>query len=299
MKYKLFILLALLSLLSCSQEKNNKQNMIFSELINYQYLDDSRPGYYLQVNSQNCHYEIKVNDLDTGKYFDPYSSYSVRIPLNLRIFKSGEQPISVKILPFQGKTLSKQASLQLRLISYSDMTDLENDYGGSTDLWEWKMPNLEEDFPFYAMDTVFEAKVPFEIDILNKYASDLSKIDNNILLKEVINQFKIKHASIKNNSQDVNALKYSFAPHMVQIYGSKEKLDKTVESILIAKPNEVLQPLENFVLKLYGNGRIATLLNTIDHDSAIWWADKHTGEPIGWQPVYLFKNKDTGEWHVW
>ncbi|WP_282057149.1 hypothetical protein [Maribacter luteus] len=272
--------------------------LIAKELRNYKFLDDSRPGYYLQVNSQNCHYEIRVNDLNGGKYYDPYSSYSVRIPLNQRIFKSGEQSLSVKVLPFNGDTLSKQASLQLRLMMYPDMTDKENDYGGSTVLWEWEMPHIEQDLPLFAMDTVFEAKVPYKIDILDKYATDLSKMDEKELLSEVLNLFEQRHRQLKNYGENEKLMNDILQRAHVQLYYSQEKINE-LSSKTTQRPNEVLQPLENFELRLYGNGRIVTLLNTFDYDSAIWWADKDTGEPIGWQPVYLFKNKDTGEWHIW
>ncbi|MDO6811222.1 hypothetical protein Q4603_21575 [Zobellia galactanivorans] len=272
--------------------------LIAKELRNYKFLDDSRPGYFLQVNSQNCYYDIRVNDLDTGKYFDPYPSYSVRIPLNQRILKSGEQSLSVKVLPFNGDTLSKQASLQLRLMMYPDMTDKENDYGGSTVLWEWEMPHIEQDLPLFAMDTVFEAKVPYEINILDKYALDLSKMDGKKLLPEVLHLFQQRHRQLKNHGEDKKLMNDILQRAHVQLYYSQERISE-LSSKTTQRPNEVLQPLENYELRLYGNGRIVTLLNTFDYDSAIWWADKDTGEPVGWQPFYLFKNKVTGEWHTW
>ena len=88
-------------------------------------------------------------------------------------------------------------------------------------------------------------------------------------------------------------------PAFIQIYADKEKQDRSMESAIVTKPNEVLQPLENYQLRLYADGKMATLLSNNDFESAIWWADKDTGEAIGWQPLYLFKNKNTGEWHVW
>ncbi|WP_259367355.1 hypothetical protein [Cellulophaga baltica] len=274
-------------------------SFIAKELRNYKFLDDSRPGYYLQVNNQNCHYEIRTNDLYTASFFDAYSSYSVRVPLNLMILKSGEQSLSIKVLPLEDNKLSKKADLQLRLMMYPDMTDKENDYGGSITLWDWEMPSIEQDLPLFAMDTVFEAKVPYKLDILEKYALDLSKMNEEKLLKEVFQLFEERHNQLYNNVHDEKLLNDSYQRLHVQTYYSKERINKLAAKAISKEPNKILQPLENFKLQLYGDGKIVTLLNTIDYDSALWWADKETGEPLRWQPFYLFKNKDTGEWHVW
>lgn len=301
MKLKIIVIIGILfTVTSCSQKKNMKtdNSLIAKELRNYKFIDDSRPGYYLQINNQNCHYDIRVNDLNAGRYFDPYAGYSVRRPLNLRILESGEQSLSVKVLPFNGDVLSKKVNLQLRLMMYPDMTDKENDYGGSITLWDWEMPAIEQDLPLFAMDTVFEATVPYKLDILDRYAQDLSKIDTDELLKEILPLFEYRHKQIANDEHDEKFFIENLQRFHVQVYYSEERIKK-ISKKPSEVPNEILQPLENYKLQLYGNGKIATLLNTIDNDSAIWWADKDTGEPIGWQPVYLFKNKDTGEWHVW
>ncbi|WP_199271493.1 hypothetical protein [Cellulophaga sp. L1A9] len=290
------------TLLGCAQQPKDLKtdnSQIAKELRNYKFIDDSRPGYYLQINNQNCHYEIKTNDLNTARFFDPYSSYSVRVPLNLMILKSGEQSLSVKVLPLKGEVLSKQADLQLRLMMYPDMTDKENDYGGGITLWDWEMPAIEEDLPLFVVDTVFEAKVPYKLDILDKYAQDLSKMDEEKLLKEVLQLFKERHTQLYNNVHDEKFINESIQRFHVQVYYSEERINKLAAKAISKEPNKILQPLENFKLQLYGNGKIVTLLNTIDYDSALWWADKETGEPLRWQPFYLFKNKDTGEWHVW
>ncbi|QXP54773.1 hypothetical protein H0I25_11815 [Cellulophaga sp. HaHa_2_95] len=294
--------MGIFTFLGCAQQPKDPKtdnSLIAKELRNYKFIDDSRPGYYLQVNNQNCHYDIRINDLDAGKFFDPYPSYSVRIPLNLRILRSGEQLLSLRVLPFTGNMLSKQANLQLRLMMYPDMTDKENDYGGSITLWDWEMPAIDQDLPLFVMDTVFEAKVPYKLDILDKYALDLSKMDEEKLLKEVLQLFKERHTQLYNNVHDENLLNDFYQRLHVQTYYSKERINKLAAKAISKEPNKILQPLENFKLQLYGNGKIVTLLNTIDYDSALWWADKETGEPLRWQPFYLFKNKDTGEWHVW
>ncbi|MDB0613258.1 hypothetical protein PL371_15605 [Tenacibaculum maritimum] len=39
-------------------------------------------GYYLQINHQNCHYEVRVNDEEAYQYRDRYPVMSIRVPIN-------------------------------------------------------------------------------------------------------------------------------------------------------------------------------------------------------------------------
>lgn len=266
---------------------------------NYEYLNNNRPGYYLQVNNQNCHYEITLNDFTAGRYFEPYPVYSVRVPLNLRILSSGEQKLSLKVLPFVGDTLSDKAGLQLRLIRYADMTDLENEFGGSTILWEWKMPKLgEQNLPVFVMDTVFEAEVPYKLEVLDLYATDLSQLEEREVFEEVLEEFKKKRKSIIEKTQDRDYLLRHLGRAFVQIYPDKELLHKTVDGMMTIEDGMQPQPLEDFEFRLYYNNRLATLVQKENKEPAIWFKNPETGD-LSSQPYYIFKHKDTGTWHMW
>ncbi len=302
-KIELFtVLFLLLSLTSCSQ-KPNKMNEIDKQIYkfykNYKFLNNTRPGYYVQINNQNCYYEMRVNDLAAGEFYDEYPAYSQRIPINYNILKSGEQKLSLTVMPFKGDTLSAKANIQLRLMRYPDMTDLENDFGGSTTLWEWEMPHIgNQNLPFVKFDTVFKADVPYKIDVLDKYATDLSKLDKGVLVKEVLTEFTKKRNSIINSTQDIDLLRSHLAIVLVQVYENEEFLDEIVDDSMIFGEGKEPQPIENHKLKLYYNNRIATLVNKDDKESAIWFKNPNTGA-ISWQPHYIFKDKETGTWHVW
>ncbi|MFL0093064.1 hypothetical protein V3A08_15705, partial [Tenacibaculum maritimum] len=81
------------------------------------YIDERLPkhGYYLQINHQNCHYEIRVNDLESAIYRDPEPVMSIRVPINPEISKSGTQSLSIRVFPIKGAFLSKMADLSIGL----------------------------------------------------------------------------------------------------------------------------------------------------------------------------------------
>ncbi|WP_282133532.1 hypothetical protein [Cellulophaga baltica] len=303
MKLRLcFSTILLFVMVACGQNKNdfNKIDMKITDYYkDYKYLNNNRPGYYLQVNSQNCHYEIDINDLSCGEFYDPYPMYSVRLPLNLNILKSGQQKLSLKVLPFVGDFISENSGIQLRLIRYDDMTDIENEFGDSKIIWEWKMPNVaEHKLPIFIFDTTFEAKVPYKIEVLDLYATDLSELDEKAVYDQVLKEFQLKRESIVNNTQDRDYLIRHLNRAFVQIYPDNELLTKTVDDMMKVENGMELQPLEDYEIRFYYNYRIATLVRKENKQPAIWFNNPSKKEK-SYQPYYIFKNKETGTWHMW
>ncbi|KGK30606.1 hypothetical protein [Cellulophaga sp. E6(2014)] len=299
--FSLFSIL-LLALVANGQDKVNF-DQVDTEITNhykdYKYSNKKRPGYYLQINNQNCHYEIDINDLSCGEFYDPYPMYSVRLPLNLNILKSGEQKLSLKVLPDVGDFIKESASLQLRLMRYDDMLDIENEFGKSKVIWEWKMPNVgEHKLPIFIFHTTFEAKVPYKLEILDLYATDLSVLDKKVVLEEVLKEFQLKQESIVNNTQDRDYLIRHLNRAFVQIYPDNELLAKTVDDMMIVENHMELQPLENYEIRFYYNYKIATLVRKENKQSAIWFNNTSKKEK-SYQPYYIFKHKETGTWHMW
>ncbi|WP_282164900.1 hypothetical protein [Cellulophaga baltica] len=299
--FSLFSIL-LLALVANGQHKVD-YDQVDTEITNhykdYKYSNKKRPGYYLQINNQNCHYEIDINDLSCGEFYDPYPMYSVRLPLNLNILKSGEQKLSLKVLPDVGDFIKESASLQLRLMRYDDMLDIENEFGKSKVIWEWKMPNVgEHKLPIFIFHTTFEAKVPYKLETLDLYATDLSELDEKVVLEEVLKEFQLKQKSIVNNTQDRDYLIRHLNRAFVQIYPDNELLAKTVDDMITVENGMELQPLEDYEIRFYYNYKIATLVRKENKQSAIWFNNTSKKEK-SYQPYYIFKNKETGTWHMW
>ncbi|MGG6231146.1 hypothetical protein [Tenacibaculum sp. SDUM215027] len=260
-----------------------------------------KAGYFIQINNQNCHYEVKVNDFLAHKYIDPYPAYSVRPMLNGRILKSGKQTLSIRITPLQGEVLSKNADLAIRLLRYPNMLDKENEFGGSTIIMEWEMPQVKEELPYVQFDTIFNAEVPYVINDID-YAIDLSKMDEDKLLKEVTHKFKEMHRMMSEDYDSFNRIHKSlFERSVLSRYYSSEFVEECLldnkESFQAEREN--IQPIENYVLKLYGNGKIATLERIKDGGYIIWAKDPETCTESLSLPLYIYKDKRDNQWHIW
>ncbi|WP_158978218.1 hypothetical protein [Cellulophaga sp. L1A9] len=302
-KILLTLVVNLFVIIGFAQKTTIDYTIIDKEITNhykdYEYLNKKRTGYYLEVNNQNCYYEIDVNDLSCGEFYDPYPMYSVRLPLNLNILKSGQQKLSLKVLPDVGDFIKESASLQLRLMRYDDMLDIANEFGKSKVIWEWKMPNVgEHKLPIFIFHTTFEAKVPYELETLDLYATDLSELDEKVVLEEVLKEFQLKQKSIVNNTQDRDYLIRHLNRAFVQIYPDNELLAKTVDEMITVENGMELQPLEDYEIRFYYNYKIATLVRKENKQSAIWFNNTSKKEK-SYQPYYIFKNKETGTWHMW
>ncbi len=285
----------------CSVYGQQKKNMNTqtSQQNNYPYKNDSRPGYYLQINNQNCYYELDINGLSSTEYYGEYPAYSTRIPLNLQILKSGTQSLSLKIVPYKGDTLSPKANLQMCLIKYADMTDLENEYGGSTVLWNWEMPDIEnQKLPLFVYDTVFKAEVPYSINTLDTKAVDLSKIDKDILLEKVLTEFTRIRASVINKTQDKEALCKLVNRGIIQLYKGEKLKDEVVDDMINLGDGKEPQALENFEMCMYYHNRTVTLVRKVNKGAVIWFENPETGG-TSWQPVYIYIDKVTGKWVRW
>ncbi|MBA6316552.1 hypothetical protein [Cellulophaga baltica] len=299
--FSLFSIL-LLALVANGQHKVDYDQVdieITNHYKDYKYSNRKRPGYYLQVNNQNCYYDIRVNDLIASNYFREHPAYSVRIPLNLNIVRSGEQLISVKVFPVIGEKLSEKAGLQLQLVRYSDMTDPDHEFGRFTVLWEWEMPKVgDQKIPEFTIQHEFDAKVPFVLETLDLYAQDLSELEEENVLKEVIEHFTIKRQTIINKKQDRDHLERHLKRALIQLYKGKELSDKTIDGMINIKDGMEPQPLEDFEIKYYYNNKVITLVRRTDKRPAIWFKNPNTGA-MSRQPYYIFKNKETGTWHMW
>ncbi|WP_062062564.1 hypothetical protein [Aquimarina longa] len=300
MKKTLIFAVVFILTTACAQQKNKtNMNTNTAKQVTSSSQQETHPGYYLQINNQNCYYELNTNGLRSGIYYGEYPVYSIRIPLNLQILKSGEQSLSLKVFPYKGDTLSPKANLQMRLIKYADMTDLENEYGGSTVLWNWEMPEIgEQHLPLFAYDTIFKAEVPYTITTLDTKATDLSKIDRDKLLEEVIAEFTKTRASIINKTQDVDMLNKSIKRLLTQLYEGDKFKKEVIGGMINLGDGKEPQPLENFEMRLYYHNRVVTLVKNDDKEPAIWFKHPETGAR-SWQPVYIYKDNTTGKWERW
>lgn len=294
------IIISLFLTLGCKESK--KTNIAMKNLPTISTIDQTKEksGYFLQINNQNCHYEIRVNDFQVLKYVDIYPVYSVRPGINSEILKSGQQKISIRVRPLKGNVLSKNADITIRLLRYPNMLDKENDFGGSTTIMEWEMPQITAALPYFQFDTVFNATVPYEIKELDN-AIDLSQMDKVQLTKEVVKEFKDIHKMLITDIATFNSKQKSAFNRtaIVNYYTQefiKEVLDDNEQTL---SEEDKIEPIENYILRLYGNGRVATLERIHDGGRIIWAKDPDTGNESLSLPLFIYKDNRDNNWHIW
>lgn len=309
MKKVITIVLCVLITPFASCQKKNMENMNKKIDFSGDYIlneKESKTGYYLQINNQNCNYKVLVNDLLSEEYNDVYPMYSTRTMLNYEILKSGNQDIKVIILPREGSnTLSQKASLDIKLLKYANMNDVDGGFGGSVELMSWALPNVDflSELPFYEYEFSFDATVPYEMNTID-YAVDLREIDKDKLLEEVVEMFNLLYNYIENDyDQFNNYASENLYSSYVPIYGSleveKNVLIENKEVIEDDKMKKLLQSLKDYRLVLYGYGRIATLERLKDRGNVIWWKETKTGLEQLSLPLFIYKDRRDGEWHMW
>ncbi|SFZ80831.1 conserved protein of unknown function [Tenacibaculum maritimum NCIMB 2154] len=312
-----FLLLCLQ--LACGQQTSvdtKKREMKSIDRMKGSYIDERLPkhGYYLQINHQNCHYEIRVNDLESAIYRDPEPVMSIRVPINPEISKSGTQSLSIRVFPIKGAFLSKMADLSIGLFYYTDMSDEENSYGELVHLLDWELPKIEnEETPMVRLDTVFKATVPYEIKNLD-HAVDLSKMDKDELLAEVVAEYKAIFKLMERDYHQyyIERDKPSFDRSDMWFYTTEESSRKVSENnaTFFKEDLEEIQPIENYKLNLYAYGKTVSLRRMIDNGDVICKAQTLTedhppyykkGEKHYYRskPVRLYKDKRDNQWHIW
>ncbi|MCD8455109.1 hypothetical protein LNJ08_11985 [Tenacibaculum finnmarkense genomovar ulcerans] len=296
------IIISLFLTLGCKESKKTNiamQNLPSTSTINQ---TKEKSGYFLQINNQNCHYEIRVNDFLTLKYNDLYPAYSVRPMLNGDILMSGVQKLSIRVTPLKGNVLSKNADITIRLLRYPNMLDKENDFGGSTTIMEWEMPKITAALPYFQFDTVFNATVPYEINELDN-AIDLSQMDKEQLTKEVVGEFKGMFSLMMDDYDQFNKLHRQVGDKLITCrYHSLDWINEILEDnkkTIAEEERENMQPIENYTLQLYGNGRVATLERIHDGGHIIWAKDPKKGSETTFLPLYIYKDKRDNKWRIW
>uniref|UniRef100_UPI0039A63ABB hypothetical protein n=1 Tax=Ornithobacterium rhinotracheale TaxID=28251 RepID=UPI0039A63ABB len=301
----LLSILALLQFISCKYEKSKDMMKTFNREKDYVVFENKpKTGYYLQINSQNCHYKVLLNDLLVLTYNDQYPAYSVRPGLNTKILKSGQQKLSIIVTPQKGDYLTRNSDITIRLIRYADMSN-KDDFGGSTIMMEWEIPAIKDTdkLPVFRFDTIFKADVPYEMNTID-HAVDLSKIDKDVLLEEVVSKYKKYQSYIKNDYDKFNQeVQDKILSSSIPNYKSKkevmEVLYENKKDFESEKYNSTLQPIENYQMKLYGDGRIASLERLKDGGRIIWCKDPKTGEETLSLPLFIYKDQRDNQWHIW
>ncbi len=297
MKKAVLFLTSLLIFLSCKENNNkNKENM--SNLTSKNYIETMmnstkhytyEPMYYLTFVQNSCFSEILVNDIPVNKNFQE-ALQGLTLDINNYIFKSGIQKVTIKLYPAGKIGLRDFSTLvyDTEMKIYITESDNKKRELKGKEIASYVTPLVSSGFEktkfassgkeFYEASFTFNATVPYEFNSLEK-ARDLSKWKKEILEDEVVNFYKKQWEIINEKREDdyFSYLELKEKETCQSLFYNKIEMEETLESYQEAFTikDYKLQPLQDYTVKLYGEGKIVCLeLKSQDKnlkgESALW-----------------------------
>lgn len=243
---------------SCAQETNKETTEImenYTPPVGKRY--EKNPYYSVQVYSNNCAFDLRINDMLAYKFFEPRGGFTGLVPLNDNILESGTQEITVHITPRPGEVqLSKYATFKIEVRLYTDVDDPVLEYKPVL-TYELKVP--EEGMPATTFKDSFIAEVPYKLEAW-KNSKDLTKEKK--IEEEVYQLYKEFQTVIKNKDRRkmfdlakkrekevAQAFYFTEAGAKDRVYSINEAIDAAGKAV----------PLDGSRLVFYGNGRVVNL----------------------------------------
>lgn len=320
MKNIILILATLFILPSCKENNNTKTKKMIN-LTSKNYVEtmlktvkhyNYEPTYYLRYVQNTCYSEILVNDIPVNKNYQEIGDGGT-IKINNYIFKSGLQKVTFRLYPaikgkdFDFHTLTEETDMKV-VISESDNNNRNNK---GKEIISYLTPTIKKEDDsadsvakfiasgktYYEASFTFEAKVPYEFDSLDK-GQDLRKWNSEKLEQKVVDFYKNQWRLIndKKTEEYFSFVELKEKETCQSDYNSKIELEENLVAYLEPFVNSTfkLEPLENYKLKFYGDGRIVCLELTSNDPkmrgkSALWGKYKK-GESVRakYRKYYLY-----------
>lgn len=270
-KVILYIIVAF-SFVTCNQNKKennslNKKNM--SNQISKTVTDYKQyPNYSIQVDKGGCRVKLIGNDVPLYN-ISSKGGFSSLIPFNLNIRKSGEQTLLLKIYPDQGKTtFDDYTRVSIQIIYFANDKDTNSP---KIILQKFEIPKevIEKKLPYFETVIKFIASVPFNFNENFEQSEDLTKI-NDIKEKSILTYEKIRkwieNKELENLSKyrRKSDIKYCSVFYIDDV----KKIEEEFNYSFLFDDKKVLNPMPQFDVVFYGNGKLVRL-EKIDDSSEV------------------------------
>jgi len=228
------------------------------------------PVYMVYVNNEQCYYEILINDMPAGEYFDQGKRMSPYY-INTNILKSGKQTLTYRIYPETGRgmeTLGDYTSIGI------DISVIDQKKGFKASNMDTVMAHQSLKTPdgkhfiasgkdYYEYTFEFEAKVPYS-EIGWTKSRDLRKMDQKELLNKTEEAYHYLTELIRNKDKDQFArLNFNaIARQYIHSYDSPDIIKdgfSVIQEWFYDKTLKV-NPPKDYSLHYYGNGRVVSLV---------------------------------------
>ena len=289
---KIIAILTLATLFTaCGQEKKNTiktltMNIQYPEinaknfeqrLLNSVKRYDKEPLYFIRINKINCLVEVLINDYPVHKDYK-LANYATPLRINDAILKSGEQKLTYRLYPVgnlikeeygEGDTVTTltdntAVSISIIKLDNNSQKDLEDEeiVIKHNCLSDTKGNFIASGKPYYEFTFPFNANVPYENEGWTK-GQDLTKLDQKLLQQKAI-QFYNFYGKIYEEKNDNILAKLKFGEekrNAKAFYKNTSDIHKLWNEYLhkINADNITVQPIDNYKIAFYGNGRIISL----------------------------------------
>ena len=280
------------------------------------------PLYYVYMDHEQCFFEILVNDIPAFRYFQDGGIMSP-VLLNNFIAKSGKQKITYRLYPQTTrengdgfKTLTPYTRFNISLYSRDNVDSLTS-FDKQIKILEHTNLKKEDGktfigagLPYYEYTVEFNASVPYEQSPSLENALDLRTMNKELLEKRTLEAYTYfsKLISDKNKDQYFSLVFNSDMRQLQSEYYTPEhlKVNGMDDLFYFDTPSFKLEPLENYAIKIYGEGKLVCLEHTstdtrLKGRSSMW--GKYNAEEGGVRVrflrilLYIPKGKDSFE--IW
>lgn len=219
-----------------------------------------QPYYQVDFSAAFCQFEIRVNDVLVFT-LNLEGQTSTSFPINSGILQSGKQQITIKVLPIAGQTVlhpNAKFSYNIKVFDAANNLHFKKQLPG-----EYTVEKVDpaKKKSFLTHTAIFNAEVPYTV-IAYQTAKDLGSVAG---LKDKLRGAyqQLADLIVKGDLEQIKKLianRESIAA--VTMYLSKEESDDRLTGILgNLKSGYKLEPIPaNVILKIFGNGKLATLV---------------------------------------
>ncbi len=295
---KTYILLLLITCTSCGQEITKQTTMHIPDRTIQDFLDiyktvehyEIETRHWVKITVANCNFEVLINDEKMHFYHDiRYGGVinATYAPINPAIVKAGKQTLKIRMFPgLDEKIKGPKPILDNAQIKVSIVADdfIEGESTGEYTIFSWESPTEKKfikkynkeipyftkpDLQYYEHTAVFEVEVPYTIEkwgssqvLYTENAEQLKKLTEEVMAAYI----EMKDIFQRKDEERLAAVSYNKEKIIAQqLFFTKKKSHERWENDYLINFNSnerrdlEMQPIENFKIVFYGNGRLVAL----------------------------------------
>lgn len=262
---------------------------------------ENEPRYLLDITSDNCYYEILVNDIPVFSSFNR-KSLNTAEEIGFVLHKNENQEISFILYSTDGHLLGSNVMFDLKI-------DQIINESKNKEVYKYSYSPEKENKQSFSYSAKFNVSVPFStIDLEN--AEDLSKMNQESLKKNIVSIVeKCRIFLAEKDMDNIARISYPLLKRQfISEYATKSEIYEITDESLSFYGTEqslTIKALTGYKLKLYSKGKLAALImdsndSFLKSKPAIWGTFKDSEiERKIFFPIYFYLPKGKSEFEVY